>query len=276
MKQLDVSIIFVYYNTPKEIIDAVDSVKEAVGKFSYQIIIIDNDSPNKPPAKLFSKKNLEYYRSENLGYGEGLNKGARIAKGRYLLLSNPDLIYKKNSISIMIEKMDADSSIGIIGPAFLDQKERIRKVGSDMPFIPQALFALSSINKLFPNNYFSRKYFIRDFDRKSERVIPVLCGASMLTRSGVFKKIKGFDKRFFMYFEEADICYRINKLGFKVLYFPKSQVIHCVGRSSNDLKFIEKTFEHSRLEFLKKYHGVLLGTITESIIRAINQPSKIT
>lgn len=276
MKQLDVSIIFVYYNTPREIIDAVKSIKPAIGKYSYEVIIIDNGSIEKKSDKIFSREKVIYKKNDNVGYGAGLNIGARLAKGRFFLLVNPDLVFEKNSISLMVKKMENDSSIGIIGPAFLDQKGRIRKVGNDMPFFPQAILALSAFNKKFPNNYFSNKYFIKDFDRKNEREIPVLCGACMLVRSDTFKKIKGFDKRFFMYFEEADICYRIIKLGLRVYYLPEARVTHYVGGSTNNLVWIEKTYEHSRFEFFKKYYGTLVGSLFEGIIRLINLPARLT
>lgn len=95
----------------------------------------------------------------------------------------------------------------------------------------------------------------------------------MISRN-FFNKIGRFDKRFFMYFEEADICYRVAKKGFKVLYFPSSSVVHFEGRSTRDLKWIQNTFEKSRLEFLRKYYGKSLGTFFEIIIRVINLPAR--
>lgn len=274
MKRVDVSVIFVYYNTPSEILDAVSSIKKAINKSSYEIIIVDNDSTEKLPKKILKNEKIIYIRNKNTGYGMGLNRGAEKAHGKYLLLANPDLIFEKNSIEILLKKMKSDKSIGVIGPAFLDEKKRIRKVGNSIPVVPDAIFALSSINKIFPNNYFSKKYFLSNFDRKNEKEIPVLCGACMMIRNEVFKKIKGFDKRFFMYFEEADICYRIRKTGLKNVYFPKARVTHYVGRSSQNLKWIKETYEKSRLEFLRKYYGFVIGSLTEGIIRAINLPAK--
>ncbi len=274
MRDIDVSIIFVYFNTPNEILKAVKSIKKASGKYSYEIIIVDNDSEKQIPKKTFEIEKIIYIKNKNVGYGTGLNIGAEKAKGKFLVLSNPDLIFEKKSIERMIERMNEDSSIGIIGPAFLDGKNKIRKVGNDIPTLLTSIFALSSLNNVFPHNYFSNKYFIKKFDRKNEREIPVICGACMMIKRETFKKVKGFDKRFFMYFEEADICLRINKLGLRIAYYPLARVIHYVGRSSKDLKWITRAYEKSRLEFLRKYYGWLLGTTTEGIIRAINLPAR--
>lgn len=274
MRHIDVSIIFVYFNTPSEILKAIKSVKKACGRYSYEVIVVDNESSKKIPKKTFELEEIIYLKNKNVGYGAGLNFGTEKAKGKFLVLSNPDLIFEKNSVEKMIEKMNEDSSIGIIGPAFLDEKNKIRRVGNDIPTLPNSIFALSSLGNIFPHNYFSNKYFINKFDRKSEQEIPVLCGACMVIKRETFKKIKGFDKRFFMYFEEADICLRINKLGLRVVYYPIARVIHYVGRSSTDLKWITRTYEKSRLEFLRKHYGWLLGTITETVIRAINLPAR--
>jgi len=271
-----VSIIFIYYNTYREIIDAIKSVKNAVGRYPYEVIIINNNSPIKPPYKEFNSPRIKIVENDkNIGYGSALNQGAKLAKGKYLLLSNPDLLFLKDSISLMVKKLEKDASVGIIGPQFLDLNQKIQKVGSAMPFLPGALFAFSFFNKYFPRNYFSRKYYLEDFNRKEEREIPALCGACMLVKENVFKKIGGFDKRFFMYFEEADICYRVVNIGYKVLFYPKSKVILFVGRSSGDKKWIRETFEKSRYEFFKKYHGNILGTLGELTLRVFNLPSKL-
>lgn len=271
-----VSIIFVYYNTPSELIDSVNSINQAVGDYSYEIIIIDNHSPAKVPKDaLKTHASLLIKNETNIGYGAALNQGAKIAKGKYLLLSNPDIVFQKNAIYLMVDKLEKDSTIGIIGPQFLDSNKKIQNVGSDIPFLLESVFSFSILNKLFQNNQYSRKYFITNFDRKKEREIPAIAGACMLIRKNIFNKVKGFDERFFMYFEEADICYRISKARLRVLYYPAAKVIHFVGRSSDNKKWIEKTFEKSRYEFLKKYHGALLGTLGEGVIRLLNLPAKL-
>ncbi len=275
-KMIKVSIIFVYYNTPNEIINAVKSVKNAVGNYSYEILIINNNSPiGLPFKKLIKHKTKIIENSKNSGYGAALNQGAKIAQGKYLVLSNSDLIFQKEAISFMIQKVEKDSKIGIIGPQFLNSKKEISKVCSDIPFLPQAIFPLSSLNNLFPQNKYSKNYHLDGFTGENEVEVPAICGACMLIKKATFIKISGFDERFFMYFEEADICYRIFKAGFKVLYFPSAKVIHFIGKSSDDKIWIRKTFEKSRYEFFKKYHGKIAGTLGESVIRLINHSALV-
>jgi len=263
-----VSIIFVYYNTPKEIVNALSSVKSSIKEHAYEIIIIDNCSSKPLSQSLKSLPEVRIIKNKkNVGYGKALNQGAKIAKGRYLLLANSDLIFLEDSVDLMLKKLEGDSTIGIIGPQFLDNNHKVQLVGSDMPFLPRAFFAFSFLNKFFPKNFYSKQYYLLDFDRKTEREVPAICGASFIIRKSVFEKINGFDERFFMYFEEADICYRVKNAGFKVLYYPVAKVIHLIGKSSSDKRWIQGKFEESRYKFFKKYHSIVVATLGEALLR---------
>lgn len=272
-KKPRLSIIYVYYNCPQEILNSINSIKSASGNLSTEIIIVDNASslPLPDEVKLFKKVKF-IINKENKGYGAGLNQGEKIAKGKYLLLVNPDTVFLKNSIKKMVEKMESDRSIGVLGPALLDSNHKIQIVGTGMPFLPQALFAFTFLNKLFPKNKISQEYFLPDFDRKKEKEIPVICGACMMIKKSLFATVGGFDERFFLYFEESDFCYRVKKTGHKVLYFPSAKIIHFIGRSTHDKVFIRKTFEESRLKFFKKYHHPMIALLGEGFIRFANKP----
>lgn len=267
-KAVSVSVIIVYFNTPSEILKALSSIKNAMGNYVYEIVIVNNYSSKPLPKQIKSFSGVRIINNEqNMGYGKALNQGAKAVKGKYLVLSNSDIIFLSNSIAKMIKKLENNPSIGIIGPQFLDLEQRVQMVGSDMPFLPQAIFAFSFFNKFFPNNPFSKKYYLSDFDRNTEKEIPALCGACLVIKKSMFERIKGFDERFFMYFEEADICYRVKMRGYKPLYYPTARVIHLIGKSSSDKKWIQRTFEQSRYKFLKKYHNIILATFGEGVLR---------
>ncbi len=267
------SIIYVYYNCPDEILDSIKSIKSATGNLSTEIIIVQNFSTIPLPKSIKQNKGIRIIiNKENKGYGAGLNQGAEIAQGKYLLLLNPDTVFLENSIKSMVEKMEKDASIGVLGPQLLDGNRKIQIVGNGMPFVPQAFFAFTFLNKLFPKNKMSARYFLPDFDRKKEKDIPVICGACMVIKKSLFKKIGGFDERFFLYFEESDFCYRVKKAGKRVLYWPSAKVLHLIGRSATDKIFIRKSFEESRLKFFKKYHHPLVAYLGELIIRIVNKP----
>lgn len=276
MSNVMVSIIYVYYNTPTEIINSLQSISSGAKEIPYEVIIIDNLSPIPLPNTVKKFLNIKtIVNRENLGYGKGLNQGAKFAKGKYVLFVNPDTIFIKDSIKRMVKKMESDQTIGILGPQFLDENKNISKVGSGLPFLPDAIFVFSFLSKLFPNNPFIKQYYLTDLDRNNTHEFPVICGACMLMKKSFFEKIHGFDEQFFMYFEESDMCYRVKKAGKEVLYYSDAKVIHLGGRSSNDTVWIRKVFEESRYKFFKKYHNAIVAFLGEYSIRLLNNISKI-
>ncbi len=272
-KQITLSVIYVYYNSPSEILDSIKSIKSASGSLTSEIVIVDNHSSLALPVEVKRHKGIKLIlNKENKGYGAALNQGAAKASGKYLLLVNPDTVFLGNSIKYMVEKMEKDETVGVLGPQLLDDSRKIQIVGNGMPFLPEAIFSFTFLNKLFPKNKLSAKYYLPDFDRRKEKDIPVICGACMLIKKSLFQEIGGFDEQFFLYFEESDFCFRIKKAGYKVLYWPVAKVIHFIGRSTQDKAFIRRRFEESRLKFFKKYHNSLVAYLGEAFIRIVNKP----
>lgn len=267
MKPL-LSIIYAYYNTPEEIIESVSSLKNAVKDIPFEIILVDNASPKKLPQKIKQNKEIQIItNTKNVGFGKAVNQAAKRSFGKYLLVINPDTICKELSIKNMVEKMETDEKIGVLGPQLQTKNgEILHSIGS-IPTLPDSLFVFSFFDKLFPQNYYSQKYFSKNVDRNIEQETEIVGGACMLFRKNVFEKVNGFDERFFMYFEEADICLRIKKMKYKIVYFPKSVIIHLVGKSNTNKKWIQKTFEESRYKFFKKYYGTPIAFFSESFLR---------
>jgi GT2 family glycosyltransferase len=270
-----VSIIYVYYNTPKEIVASLKSLPASVKNLSYEVIVIDNLSPTPLPKEVSTFPHVKaIINKENRGYGGALNQGSKVAKGKYLLLLNPDTVFLKDSVSLMVEKMEKDTSVGILGPQLLDENQKVSITGNGMPFLPDALFAFSFLNKFFPNNPFSKRYYLTEIDRIHEKEFPVICGACMLIKKSLFEKIGCFDEQFFMYFEESDLCYRVKKAGYRVLYYPKAKMIHLGGKSSDNKLWIRKVFEESRYKFFKKYHNPVAAFLGEAFLRIANNITK--
>src|SRR5260370_41186003 len=126
-----VSIIYIYYNTPKEILTSLQSIPASVKDLSYEVIVIDNISPTPLPKKVNKFPHVKtIINKENRGYGRALNQGSKLAKGKYLLLMNPDTVFQKDSLALMIEKMEKDASIGILGPQLLDENQKVSITGN--------------------------------------------------------------------------------------------------------------------------------------------------
>lgn len=267
-KKIAVSIIYVYYNTPQEILASVDSIKSAIGQAAYEVIIVDNASPKPLPQSLEKKGSIVKLRnSTNNGFGKAVNQAAKKAKGKFLLIVNPDTLFHPQAIIRMLDRIKKDSAIGALGPKIVDGKGNQLDSISMFPRLPKSFLVFSSFGKLWPFRNIVDSYNLRNLARDKEHIVNVLGGACILCRKSLYESIRGFDERFFMYFEEADLSYRIERKGFSLLYFPQSVVTHFVGRSSQDRESIQKIFERSRFLFFQKYHGSVAAFLIEGTLR---------
>ncbi|MBI2443480.1 MAG: glycosyltransferase [Candidatus Levybacteria bacterium] len=264
-----ISIISIYYNTPHEILDSLASIASAVKGCTYEIIIVDNNSPLPLPKKVssFSKVRVLSNR-ENIGFGAAINQAVKKSRGEYLLLLNPDTVCFPQAVTKMYKRIKRDKRLGIIGPKVLDKNGNVLDTISNPPYLPSALVIFSLLKHLWPFRSIEENYHLRNLDRDREHFVPVIGGACMFLRKDVFERAEGFDKRFFMYFEEADLSLRVQKLGLRNVYFPQAKVTHFVGRSSSDSAWIQRVFERSRYLFFNKYHGFSKAILTELFLRS--------
>ena len=264
------SIIYVYFNTPSEICESINSIDKAIEKNSYEIIIVDNNSTKKIPKAIFLDKRVTVIKSKvNGGFGCGCNLGAEQASGEFLLFINPDTVFFKNSITTMINTFKKLKKVGAVGPLMMDGKNNPLPTINSFITLPKAIFAYSFLNKLFPKNPILKNFWMKDADRSKISKVDVISGACMLIKKELFEKISGFDERFFMYFEEQDLCARIVKEGYKVIFNPNAVIKHAVGASLSDKKMIKSYFQKSRFQYLKKNLGILPAIIGEFTIRFV-------
>lgn len=257
-KRLKLSIIYVYYNTPKELIKSIGSVKEGTGISDYEIIIVDNNSPKKVPNFSNNKKIRIVKNPKNTGFGSGCNLGAQKSKGEFLLFVNPDTIFKQSAIDQLLSVFEANRKIGVAGPKMVNSKGITLPTTSTFISPLNALMKFSGIGRRFTKNAVT--------DGKTD----VLSGACMLLPKRVFVKVGGFDERFFMYFEEQDLCKRVVENGYKVYYCSKSKIVHHIGRSLQDKARIQKYFQESRFKYMRKHFGLTSAIFTEGILRLFN------
>src|SRR5437870_5394327 len=121
-----ISFIYVYFNTPKEIIESIQSIKEAIGNHSYEIIVIDNNSSIKISSELVENPNVKIIiNKSNEGFGKAANRAVKRSNGKYLAIVNPDTLFHRHSISQMIDKIERNPSIGIVGPKMVTLDNKI-------------------------------------------------------------------------------------------------------------------------------------------------------
>ena len=241
---MDLSIIVVSFNTKKFTKETIDSVLKNTKGISYELIIVDNDSSDGSKELLqdYSKKynNVVYIQTgENLGFGKANNVGIEKSKGKYILLLNSDTKLEKNIFPEMIKYMDNHPKIGVSTCKLLNEDRSLQGTGGGFPTLGR-VFAwmffvedIPFIEKLFipfhPTHPMS--FYKGGNIYKNKRKIDWITGAFMLIRRKVIEDAGMFDKDYFMYVEETELCYRINKAGWEIWYLPEWSIIHYGGAS---------------------------------------------
>ncbi|WP_434687187.1 glycosyltransferase family 2 protein [Pseudanabaena minima] len=224
-----VSIILVNFNGEDVLVDCLSSLEKFIPKHNAEIIVVDNNSQDNSINIIESKfPDIRLIKlTQNLGFGAGNNAGAREAKGDFLFLLNTDTIVTSNFLPHLLELMYSNLDVGIIGPklVFPDGKFQIS-------FSPAICFAGEiKAKKMHKSSYDENKLDLIEKEFQSIKVVDIVVGAAFFIRKDLFDLLGGFDERFFMYFEESDLCKRVRDKGYKVLYTPHISIIHLRGHS---------------------------------------------
>lgn len=264
-----VSIIIVNYHVRKELFACIESVTNSKPKAAYEIIIVDNDeekSIQKELQKKFPK--VIYVPNENKGFGQGNNVAAKYAKGEYLFFLNPDTKIFPDTIDRLAAFLRKNKKSAVAAPLLYDKNNdpyQLQGVKELTPF--RALVVFSFINKLFPKNKVYTDYYLQEWDKKTTKKVDVVPGTAFMVRKSIFDEIGGFDEKFFLYFEEFDLCKRVKALGWKIFILPSAKVYHAWGSSTKQREDIKSIFQKSRFYYFKKNFGVLPALFTEAFLR---------
>lgn len=264
---MDVSIILVSYNTKGLTKDCIKSIYEKTQDLSYDVWVVDNASTDGSVEMIkeeFSEVKL-IVSEENLGFGRANNLAIKQSDAKYCFLLNTDTILLNNAVKIFFDFMEdpESSKVGVCGGQLYNEDMSLQwSVGE-----------FNSLEKLYRKsigiNFHEIKYRINDiFNKKilkgerfiSGRVeeVDYIIGADMMLRKSAIDKIGAFDERFFMYSEEAELCFRFKKNGCQIKFIPESKILHYGGASSynkNTNLAVEKMLLDGNILFFKLVYG---------------------
>ena len=235
----DLSIIVISYNTAVMTVAALRSVFETAGDINLELLVVDNDS-NDGSADLIASafpddlgKRLILIRSkQNLGFARANNLMAEQARGRQILLLNPDTVVLPDALQNLLA-FSAKSPASRIwggrtyqGDGALDPSS----VWGKMSLWSMFCYAFG-IQKMFPNSAVFNPEAYGGWDRSTERDVDIVTGCFLLIDADLWLLLSGFDRRFFMYAEEADLCLRARAFGAHPRFTPTAEIIHYGGAS---------------------------------------------
>jgi len=253
---MNLSIIIVTWNTAKITQKCVQTINKFLN--NPEIIVVDNGSVDDTVKILSQEKNVKIIKNnDNLGFSKANNIGFKQASNDYILFMNSDIELIDDSINNLFKYFKDKDNIGIIGPKFLNPDLTVQA----------SVFPKQSALNAFKEFYLNQKNSYSKYIPKSNDPVKVwaISGGCILTRKSFFKKIGGWNEKYFFYFEDLDLCRKINKLGKDVIYYPKCKIIHRHGASG--VKLANSQNQWRRLiPGSKKYHGLFNHYLINSIL----------
>ena len=268
---MDLSIIIVNYGTYELTRQTVISVEDTVKTIDYEIIIVDNDSPDNSFELLnndfkHDKKIQLIQNSNNDGFAVANNIGIRQSKGDYVLLLNSDVVVKENTIEECLDYVKSNNNMGCLGCRVMLPNGQLDKAcRRSFPTFTVSFYRMTGLSKMFPNSSRFNKYNMSYLD--DSKIYPVDCvvGAFMLMPRNVLDECGLLDESYFMYGEDIELCYDIKQLGYDVYYYGKSEIIHYKGASGKNKRLLYE-FHNSMEIFYNKHYkqsdNILINILT--------------
>lgn len=268
---LDVSIIIVSWNVRELLGTCLSSIYRSLASSTIQaeVIVVDNNSHD-GSAKMVAQDfpdAIVLPNEANLGFTKANNQGIALAKGRYILILNPDTEVAPSALSTLLKYADSHPDVAVIGPKLVFPDGSVQSSRRRFPNLLTGCIESTVLQRLFPNHNTLRRYYVLDTADDDVQEVDWVVGACMLVRREVVMQVGAFDERFFMYSEELDWCYRIKKAGWKVVYLPTAKVTHYEAKSSEqNLLGRNMYFHDSKCSFYEKHFGAWQGGLMRCVV----------
>lgn len=264
----DASVVIVSFNTRDILRSCLTSLYEAITDREVEVIVVDNASGDGSSDMVAAEfPGVRLIPSQvNLGFAAGNNAAFRVARGRHVILLNPDTLLSADALERAISHMDAAPAVGIAGGRLLNRDGKDEPAARRFPSAVNDFLALSGLAARFPRSRFFGR-FDRTWAPPSEAAdVDWVPGAFAVIRREALDTVGYFDERFFLYYEEVDLCRRIKAAGWRVSYWPDIIIHHWGGESSKTLT--DQAFSssgsqltlwrmRSALLYYRKHHGGL-------------------
>lgn len=228
------SIIITHHRAPVLLKLCLKSIQENIGRIEREIIIVDSQSEQETRELIrdgFPQVKIIPF-SKNLGYAKIVNKGIKESRGEYILILNADIIITEKSVERLLEFIQDNPRVGIVGPQLLSFSNEVQNSCFRFPTIGAIIARRTFLGKLSWGRKKIEKFLVNDLDNVSFRKVDWLQGSAMLIRREAIEKTGLLDERFFMYFEDTDWCRRFWHNGYQVVYLPIVQMFHYYYRVS--------------------------------------------
>ena len=264
------SVVIVSFNTREVLRACLEHLLRRDGARSVQVIVVDNASRDGSADMVAADfPQCELVRSHsNLGFAAANNIGFKQARGRYLVLLNPDAFLTPGALPTAIRHMDRSPRAGLAGGLLKDLQGQLQPSGRLFPSLLNELLMLSGLAARFPRSAFFGRFDRTWADPLQPARVDWVPGAFTIIRRSAMERIGAFDERFFLYYEEVDLCRRMVAAGYEIWYWPDIVIAHIGGESSKTLADMDFSNAGSQLTlwrlrsgllYYRKHHGRLVA-----------------
>ncbi len=203
----------------------------ATGYEDFEVVIVDNDRLEPPeipyPVRLIRN-------DENLGFAKACNQGIAVSEGDLVVLINPDSVVEEDFFLQVEAFFDGNPTVGAAGPRVLEPDGRLQLTARrELSMSSSLLGRTSLLTRLFPKSSLVKNQFPAVTELTRPTAVDWVAGACMVVRRRTLEEVRPLDERFFMYFEDADLCRRVRETGWSVYYLPQVEVVHHAGGSTD-------------------------------------------
>ena len=255
-----IDIVIVNWNSGSYLRDCLLALNHAADVDRWNLIVVDNASTDHSAVGLrVDRAQPRFIRNaDNRGFAKASNQGAREGSAPYLLFLNPDVRVAADTVKTAVAVLDdpRHADVGILGVQLIDKEGRIQRCCARAPTASTLLLHRLFLDRLCPG--LVPPHFLTGWDHCATAKVDQVMGAFLLIRRPIFEQLGGFDERFFLYYEDVDLCLAARQAGWRVLYFAGARAIHAGGGSTDAVK--GERLHHlaiSRTVYAAKWHGRL-------------------
>lgn len=255
MFKANLSVIIVSWQVKDLLLQTIAALYNTEQNVDFEVIVIDNASNDGsveavkkyyPKVKILANK-------ENFGFARACWQGVELASTDYFLFLNDDTKVLDNSLSIIYQTLKKNKNYGVVGGMILNPDNTIQQSVRRFPKVSDFFILLLKLEHLYPS--LLNKYLYKSFNYHEAAQVDQVMGAFFITSRQVWNKLNGFDKNFFIWFEEVDFCLRVKQLGLLVYYEPTAKIIHYRSSSFKQLLALPEQilFNRSMFYYIKKH-----------------------
>jgi GT2 family glycosyltransferase len=253
-----VLIGIVSYRSGKMLRQCLESIRALPDRTETAVCLVDNypESGDGRAAQAAFPDIRLIESAENDGYGAGMNRAFASGESEYFLILNPDTEIEPGAIDTLVSVLRSAPALGIAAPRLSYPGGRPQPSAHRFYTWPLALLEATDLNLRFPGNSLLRDHTYDGAIPLEPTEVDWVNGACLMIRSSLFEQLGGFDQRYFMYFEEVDLCRRVRQSGRGVAFVPDAGVVHSRAHSTTATDLRQVEFHKSLCRYLRKHHGL--------------------